>query len=72
MKTLTADKILEKTFQQLKAMLEERNEEIRGRKPKGQSITNRHICPKYQVEKQEFVVEQDAHDNHYNARKIVR
>jgi hypothetical protein len=63
MKTLTADEILEKTFQHLKVMLEERNQENHCRNNKRQNITNRHMCPKYQLEKEEFVVEQD--DDNY-------
>jgi hypothetical protein len=63
MKTLTADKVLKKTFQHLKVMLDE-NQEHRSRDKKRQNITNRHICPKYQTEKQEFVVDQENNDNH--------
>ncbi len=62
MKTLTADKILEKTFQHLKVMLDE-NQETRSRNKKRQNITNRHMCPKYQIDKQEFVVEQEISEN---------
>lgn len=63
MNPLTADKILEKTFEHLQVMLDERNQEIRYRKKKRQNITNRHICPKYQLDKQEFVVEQEINDS---------
>ncbi len=59
MKTLTADEILEKTFQHLKVMVDERNQKNRRLNKKRQNITNRHICPKYQIEKEEFVVEQE-------------
>ena len=62
MKTLTANKILEKTFQDLKIMLDE-NQEFRSRSKKRQSITKRHMCPKYQLEKGEFVVEQEINEN---------
>jgi hypothetical protein len=72
MKTLTADEILEKTFQHLKVMLEERNQENRCRNKKRPNITNRHICPKYQMEKEEFVVEQEINDDNYKERKTVR
>lgn len=62
MKPLTADKILEKTFHHLKVMLDE-NQEYRNRIKKRQSITNWHMCPKYQIEKQEFVVDQEISEN---------
>ncbi|MGB3222465.1 MAG: hypothetical protein WBB23_06660 [Desulforhopalus sp.] len=67
--TLTADQILEKTFQNLKEMLNEKNKENRSRNQKRSNITNRHMCPQYQEEKGEFVVEQKK--NNYNHKEEV-
>jgi hypothetical protein len=70
MKTLTADEILEKTFQHLKAMVNERNQENRHRNKKGQNVTDRHTCPKNQLEKEEFVVEQELNDDIVKKEKL--
>jgi hypothetical protein len=58
MKTLTADEILEKTFQHLRVMLDETRKENRYRNKKPQNSTNSHKCPNHQEKQEKCVVEQ--------------
>jgi hypothetical protein len=58
MKTLTADEILEKTFQHLRVMLDETRKENRYRNKNPLNNPNRHKCPNHQDKQEECVVEQ--------------